>query len=190
MKDPLALRHRCHQRWADLAPNGRGRHCAECDTTVVDLSRLTRKAALAKVASGACVRVVRDGSGAAVFRPEPSAKAGLVVAAALLGGCAGSPDPAPTTPEVPPAAAAPALEPVAVVPGGVAVADLADLAELEGSLRAWRAEDGPTPEQIALTEAKRRRAHGTAAGPPGSPLPQHPHGQPQVVMLESLGVPW
>ncbi len=177
MTKPLVerLSYRCDNRWADLEPRGPGRHCHECDTTVIDLSRLTQKEALARTAGGACVRLRFDGAGAPVFRVEPTRRGGLVVAAALLGGCAGGPAPAPPRVEVqaePLPETAIALAPAAV-PAGIELADLAERATLEATLNDWRHEGGPTPEQLALTAAKRRRLT-----PPATP--PYPQGGPHA----------
>lgn len=178
MTKPLLerLSYRCENRWADLEPRGAGRHCHECDTTVVDLSRLTREEALARTAGGACVRLRLDGAGAPIFRVEPTRRGGLVVAAALLGGCAGSPGPSAQRVEVqaePPPTSLSPVEPTAAIPAGVAVAELADHATLEEALHEWRYEGGPTPEQVALTAAKRRRLAPPASAP-------YPQGGPPV----------
>ncbi|MCB9595699.1 MAG: hypothetical protein H6719_23455 [Sandaracinaceae bacterium] len=183
---------RCHNRWADLTPRGAGRHCAECDTTVIDLSRLTRREALRRTAKGACVRLRYDAEGAPIFRAEPTRRGGLVVAAALLGGCASAPDASPAPPvarfESPP----PEGDPLAPIPiaEGVALADLEDLAALEDDVRAWRYEDGPTAEQLALTAAKqsRRRVVAFAPQPVPHPYPQPSAGTGQPVVLEDLGM--
>ena len=86
----------CDQRWEAMTPRGEGRHCARCDRVVVDLSRLTRAQAEARMkrATGrVCLAVRRDVvTDRPVFRPEPAVAprwaGGLVLAAALGGGCA------------------------------------------------------------------------------------------------------
>ncbi|MBA3710729.1 MAG: hypothetical protein H0W83_18135 [Planctomycetes bacterium] len=34
----------CHEDWSRMAPNERGRHCASCDKTVVDVTRMAPQA--------------------------------------------------------------------------------------------------------------------------------------------------
>ena len=83
----------CEERWEAMAPRGEGRFCARCERVVVDLSRLTRAQAEARVkrrAGRTCLAVRRDvDTHAPVFRPEPSVAprwaGGLVLAAALTG---------------------------------------------------------------------------------------------------------
>lgn len=154
----------CGQRWAELLPRGEGRYCGQCDTTVIDLSRLTKRQALEKTKDGACVRARLDERGELLFRPDPERRLGrraLAVVAALAGGCASR------APLEPRAEEAPALsEPL---PLGVALEEL-EPAEL-AALTAVSAESdaGPTAEQLELTRQKRARR--ALAAPP--PIPPH-----------------
>lgn len=86
----------CDQRWASMEPSGDGRFCRRCQHAVLDLSRMTRRDAEARIKSEtgpyACVRVAVDERDAAMFRPEPSRArsfaGGLVLVAALTAaGC-------------------------------------------------------------------------------------------------------
>jgi hypothetical protein len=56
----------CSQQWEDMAPAGCNRHCATCDQTIFDLSKLTGEQAEALLRSDphACVRasITPDGS--------------------------------------------------------------------------------------------------------------------------------
>ena len=90
------VRRPCDEGWERMEPRPGGRHCARCDHTVVDFTRMTRAQAQARVARArgpVCghVRVDR-GTREVVFVPEPSRAprwaGGLVLAAALAGtGC-------------------------------------------------------------------------------------------------------
>lgn len=90
MSDPFALSFECQEAWermTELAPGQR--RCDRCSETVVDLSRLTRKQALAVVRgpNPPCVSYLKRGD-APVFA-RPSWGNGLLAAAAgLLAACA------------------------------------------------------------------------------------------------------
>lgn len=158
----------CEKRWEAMAPRGEGRFCARCERVVVDLSRLTRAQAEARVkrrAGRTCLAVRRDvDTHAPVFRPEPSVAprwaGGLVLAAALTGGgCAGSSSAATEAPQIvaerEPADPGPPMQPIE--------ADRR-VAQLEPALltRAIPADEldlgpdsaTPTAAQRALTERK------------------------------------
>lgn len=94
---PIEIRNPCEERWETMPRLGEGRFCARCERTVVDLSRLTRAQAEARVAratSRVCLAIRRDArTHEAIFRPEPARAphwvGGLVAVAALGGaGCA------------------------------------------------------------------------------------------------------
>src|SRR4051812_18662002 len=96
---PIQVASACSEDWAAMRPSGDGRHCGQCDKTVIDLSRMTRSQAERRIRAGGrgemCVRLAEDERGEAVFRSErrrlpllsPLAFAGLLAACA--------PEPAP-----------------------------------------------------------------------------------------------
>jgi len=86
----------CEESWASMEPRPGGRFCQRCQHVVVDLSRLTRREAEARIKSERgeylCVQLAVDDSDAARFRSEPrrarNLAGGLVLAAALTtAGC-------------------------------------------------------------------------------------------------------
>ncbi|HZS37624.1 MAG TPA: hypothetical protein VFF06_12395 [Polyangia bacterium] len=89
----LPIASSCRERWDAMTPDGRGRRCAHCSTTVVDLSSLTEREARRLIASGAvtCARYRFDDDGEVRFRPEPPRRGlerlavGLGVASLLVG---------------------------------------------------------------------------------------------------------
>lgn len=163
---------RCDERWSDLAPRGRGRWCARCETEVLDLSRMSHAEAVEATRGGACGRVRLDAEGDPIFRepPDRGPRRALVVLAALAGGCAGA---SAEPPEPPIAAAPPSPGPAMTpIPTGIAFEDLpqTERAALEAAVEEARAEVTPTEEQLALTAAKRRRrGHHAVAGPGPQP---------------------
>jgi hypothetical protein len=174
---PVRIESPCQEDWSAMTPRGEGRHCARCESTVIDMTRMTRAhaVAIAREQGGkVCGRVRANARGEAVFAPEPSPFGLVPVAlAGLLAACA--PDEA-------------AQEPADVV---VAVTDAPRAIDLSapqsgsfgGSLAtgvmmpigpeaiappppsvvaAPCAVDEPvepTPEQIALTRRKHARQH-------------------------------
>jgi hypothetical protein len=140
--------NRCDQRWADLTPRGEGRYCQKCDTTVVDLSRLTKKDATARSKDGGCFRMRLDEQGLPIFRPEP-VRFGLksmAIAATLVGCSAAPPESTHATAEVagepmaPVSISEPLVQPPPAEPTEVIVAPSAG--------------GQPTAEQRALTARK------------------------------------
>lgn len=92
----LAIPKPCEEPWSAMEQRADGRFCQRCQHTVVDLSRMTRRQAEARLAKEAgdylCVRLAIDESDAPLFRPEPSRArtfaGGLVLVAALTAaGC-------------------------------------------------------------------------------------------------------
>jgi hypothetical protein len=90
MTDPFELAFECQENWERMPEVAPGqRRCERCSETVVDLSRLTRKQALAVVGgpNPPCVSFLKR-DGAPVFA-RPTWGSGLVAAAAgLLAACA------------------------------------------------------------------------------------------------------
>ncbi len=87
----------CSERWEDMLPRGEGRHCASCEKTVVDLTRVTRRQAeqLVREKGGAlCVRLAEDERGELVFRSERKRLPVFapVALASLLAACAAEPN--------------------------------------------------------------------------------------------------
>jgi hypothetical protein len=173
---------RCAKRWGDLTPRDGGRFCADCQTVVIDLSRLTRREARARVRGGACGRVRLDLDGEPTFRTEPLPRlaAGAIAAiAAVATACAVDPAPDGAPAEPPPLASAPlplaaSLEPTepldGSVPPGVALDELDPrrVASLDEAIGEMRRGAEPTEEQRELTARKRRLArfgHGSGAHP-------------------------
>jgi hypothetical protein len=86
----LTLLEPCRESWDAMERRGPGRHCARCDRTVLDLTRLTERDALRALrrdpdGGGRCVRFLATDEGDLVFRRDrrrPGA-ASLVAAAAI-----------------------------------------------------------------------------------------------------------
>ena len=182
---PIEIRHPCEESWDAMEPRGEGRFCARCDRTVVDLSHLTRAQAEARVARArgrVCLGLRMDArTHTPIFRPEPSVAprwaGGVVLAAALTGGCASTssetnerteapaiaPETPPTTGSAPPgppmtpvdAEALAVLEPPMVT--GPVPTEALDLPDQTGE---------PTAEQRRLTAQKQRRAAQAATPAP------------------------
>jgi hypothetical protein len=93
----LRVAERCEVPYEEMTPRGAGRHCADCDRVVVDLSALTARQALSLFrASGGdlCGYVRHDGRGDPMFKPEP--RVGVAIGAMLAGAlaaCAPSEEP-------------------------------------------------------------------------------------------------
>jgi len=92
----LAIPKPCDESWSAMEQRADGRFCQRCQHTVVDLSRMTRRQAEARVAKETgeylCVRLAVNEADAPLFRPEPSRArsfaGGLVLVAALTAaGC-------------------------------------------------------------------------------------------------------
>ncbi|HJL18637.1 MAG TPA: hypothetical protein RMH99_23450 [Sandaracinaceae bacterium LLY-WYZ-13_1] len=184
----------CDQRWTDLPPRGAGRYCAQCDTTVLDVSRLTRREVQARLRTEGriCGRVRFDDRGEPIYRREPRGMGlgALAVVGALAGGCGareavdepaavrlvqGSP-PDHASAEVP--------EPL---PEGVAVDDLNEprARAIETALASLQGPPPPTEEQRRLTEAKHRRrryGHRPASVSPPRTV-SHPRPAPPEPMF-------
>lgn len=111
--DDLPIANACPLE-GELPGEGPSRHCAACDTVVVDLSLLTAKDADALIRSPArprCVSYLVDDHGAVIHLPPPPPAARrrlpLLAGAILLAACNGAPatDPAPAANAVPVVAA-------------------------------------------------------------------------------------
>ncbi|MBN8615872.1 MAG: hypothetical protein J0L92_35085 [Deltaproteobacteria bacterium] len=88
-KKRLRVAERCEVPYEAMTPRGAGRHCADCDRVVVNLSALTERQALSLFrASGGdlCGYVHHDGRGEPMFKPEP--RAGVAIGAMLAGALA------------------------------------------------------------------------------------------------------
>ncbi|MFO0682326.1 MAG: hypothetical protein U0234_09760 [Sandaracinus sp.] len=93
---PIRVESPCQEDWSAMSLRGEGRHCARCDTTVLDLTRVTQRVAeqLIRERGGeVCARVRADAQGLPTFAPEPRRKglAPLVLASALAA-CGADPD--------------------------------------------------------------------------------------------------
>ena len=152
-----------------------GRFCQKCDKTVLDLTRMTRAEAEARMrridAPEVCVQLNVDRFGDAVFRVPPSRAphwaGGLVLVTALTaGGCASEGEAPPEIVQAPPEEPGPPMQPVEVaviappfdglVTGPVPADELNPAPE--GPVT-------PTAEQRALTAAKHR-----PVTPPHTPM--------------------
>lgn len=198
----VEIRNPCEERWEAMERRGEGRYCPRCERTVVDMTRMTRAQAEARMARARgrlCRRLAIDAeTGAPLFRPEPSVAprwtGGVVLAAALAGsGCgsraeAGAPMLEAEAPEVVEAdAAPPVLDGPPMEPVDTAAVAEAEAALVTGAVPAERlerpAETGePTARQRRLTERKRRPA--SCALPSAQPQSRH---SGQVIVLHELG---
>jgi hypothetical protein len=166
----------CEERWEEMEERPGGRFCRRCQHTVVDLSRMSRRQAQARVgrAGGGylCVQLALDEQGAPLFRPEPSRAprwaGGLVLVAALgAGGCddrASADSPVITEPAC-------ALEEAPMLPVSVQTPPMEPLPGLVEEAEVG-ADDGPvvpSAEQRELTRRKQLRQPQ-----PHTPQP-HPH---------------
>ncbi|MEM6956620.1 MAG: hypothetical protein AAF645_13080 [Myxococcota bacterium] len=80
----------CDANWDRMSPIERGRHCATCQTPIIDATDLTRAEmdALVRDAPPACVRLRVGADGNAIFRgPRRRSLGGVVLVSALLVGC-------------------------------------------------------------------------------------------------------
>lgn len=81
----------CDVPYESMAPRDGGRHCAECDRVVTNVSAMTKREAIALYeARGGdlCGYVVHDGRGEPIFAPEPRAPLALgVLVAGALAAC-------------------------------------------------------------------------------------------------------
>jgi hypothetical protein len=93
---PISFDSPCHQDWSTFTSvsgaSAERRHCQSCDKTVVDMTRLTRRAAERMVIEAGgkmCGRLRVDPSGAPVYRREIERAPGLlgIAAASLLAAC-------------------------------------------------------------------------------------------------------
>lgn len=105
--DVIRIAEPCTEAWSSMAGDERARHCSKCDKTVFDLSVLTRaeaEALLAAKGPNLCGRYFQRTDGAIVLadclvhrRRRRIATAGVIAAAALVGGAVamheGSPAP-------------------------------------------------------------------------------------------------
>ena len=77
LRVPLRLANPCQVDWAEMTPAPGGRHCAQCDKVVVDLTRATRREAIGLASvfggQGLCGRVRHAGDGAVLFKSEARA---------------------------------------------------------------------------------------------------------------------
>ena len=195
---PIAFSYRCDQRWSELQPRGAGRHCAQCDRTVLDLGRMTRAQAVAAARRGECGRLQLDIDGRAIFRRDPERRFGLralSVVGGLAAGCASPPhidvevEAEPTSLHVADAAPASSMEPMEPIPDGVALGELdaGVVAALEETIER---PIEPTEEQRELTARKSRRRQPHYAMPMGvmiCPMPTSP-STPSTPTL-TLGTP-
>ncbi len=88
-KKRLRVAERCDVPYDAMTPRGRGRHCADCDRVVVNVSALTERQALSlfrERGGDLCGYVQHDGGGNPLFRPEP--RAGVAMGALLAGALA------------------------------------------------------------------------------------------------------
>jgi hypothetical protein len=67
----LPLIESCQEDWAEMRPEGRGRHCDACDRNVVDLSAMTEREArrvIEQARGRVCVRYAIDEDDEVMFR--------------------------------------------------------------------------------------------------------------------------
>lgn len=170
----IDLGFRCDQPDDALEPRGEGAYCHLCQEVVVDLSRLTKKRALAIVAEGKrCVQFEVDRvTGELVFRASPPRLASLRAAAVLgvLAAC-GDPTPIATVTPDPSAQLGSASEqpqpPMPTPPVQAAAAPKATEGEVAGS----EADCKPSTELTADEPAERVRTRRFRGRPARSPNP-------------------
>lgn len=163
-----------------MTPRGEGRHCGSCDSTVIDLSRVTRSQAESIVAAHGgkmCGRVRADAHGDSVFAPEPARARLLPIAlAGLLVACSAQAAPE-ETPHLESVAEPPSPEVGLGIPtrgsfgGSLATGVMMPIGpsdptahiaivHVEPQRRAPEIEDAPpTAEQLALTRRKHQQQH-------------------------------
>lgn len=190
MRRRLSIRveNACHEDWSAMRPSGEGRHCGRCDSTVIDLSRVTRSQAESIIRSHGgkvCGRVRATERGEAVFAPEP-VRTGLVpvAIAGLLAACSAEPvdeaEPAPRaeaglTDASPlalassdPSSFGGSIATGVMMPIGPDHPLTAPVVVVSPSPAVEEEEVQPTPEQRALTRRKHRRQQ-LASFPPIPP---------------------
>jgi hypothetical protein len=152
-----------------MAPRAGGRHCAECDRVVTNVSALTKREAIALYeARGGdlCGYVVHDGRGEPTFAPEPRAPLalGVLVAGALAACEPQAPPPIETSASASLAPPLPPLmrpmsdepEPAAPEPDEIVLAAAEPIAiELASSGEPLIEQSPPTPEDRARERRKR-----------------------------------
>jgi hypothetical protein len=146
----------CEESWSAMEPRADGRFCQRCQHTVLDLSRMTRRQAEARIATETgdylCVRLAIDEGDAPLFRPEPSRARGFVgglvlVAALSAAGCReGDPEAAELIATEPCTVGGPPMMPIDP-------AALTDAAPVEPA-SSEPTEVEPTEEQLELTRRK------------------------------------
>ena len=76
----------CPEPWEAMTPKGAGRHCASCDKVVVDISRMTEKAAVSLIRENVgniCVNGLYDpASEKFLYRPEAKRRLPVILNAA------------------------------------------------------------------------------------------------------------
>lgn len=175
----IRLAFECDEPWESMTIEDGARRCARCQERVVDLSRLTRKQALAVLEDeNTCVSFLEARSGRAIVRADPHRAGAFVgVAAGLLAACSGSADAPQLSPEPSATVAAPAPQPAALPPpapvAGEAppVTDAAPASAEEPADCEDEAldEHGVSDEDVALADPPVRRVRGHRRRPP--PLP-------------------
>ncbi len=183
---PIRVESACREDWSAMTPRGEGRHCARCQSTVIDLTRVTRAQAerLVREHGGrVCGRVRADERGDAVFAPEPVRRGIVPVAiAGVLAACSAEPTAADATaPDALPAATHPtvglgpptsgsfggSLATGVMLPIGRAPVRPPSAPAIGRALPPVDETPAePTPEQQALTRRKHRRQHPPAHPPP------------------------
>lgn len=99
-KSSLVLASPCEESFLSMPLQGRGRHCEQCQKTVVDMTRMTRREAEAlfdRENENLCGYVLSNEEGETFFRSEPRLPSMLatgLAAALLVSGC-GAAEPAP-----------------------------------------------------------------------------------------------
>jgi hypothetical protein len=176
MDDRFRIKTPCDRQRSNIARVGKALYCDRCEKNVVDLTRATRREALALAPEGSCVRLRVDGDGNPVFRPEIerfTSGRTLAIVASLVGGCAAEP-PSPTA-----VARAPEIE----APVSECMIPLAP--DAEGAPAPIAAVEPDVAMVAEATQRKRRartrRPHAPAPPPPMAPPPYVQQGGYEII---------
>lgn len=153
MDERFRVKTPCDRRESTIALVDGALYCSRCEKNVIDLTRATRRQALALAPEGSCVRLRVDPDGNPVFRSDPDRFSPRALAlVATLAGCAAETTSAPIeSAEAPMPECMVPLEPSAPI---AAVAPSAEPSE---------------PDPLMVEEATRRKRRARQPHPPAQP---------------------